>query len=276
MVGLRLVALGAMALARRAPRPASVVWRLALANLSRPGRADALGGAVARPRRRGAGRADAGRFQPARAIAPKLPGETPSFYFLDVRSGEVDAFRRFLADHAPAAKIVEAPMMRGRIVRIGDTPAAEVKAKESAAWALEGDRGVTFAATPPEGSKIVAGRLVERRLQRPAAGLDGGRRRRRARRKLGDAVTLNVLGREVTARVANLRRVDWRSFAINFVFVFSPNTFKGAPYTGLFTAALPPADGDGGGKRADEGGGARTSRRSRRSACARRWRRSRR
>ena len=61
--------------------------------------------------------------------------------------------------------------------------------------------------------------------------------------KIGDAVTLNVLGREVTARVANLRRVDWRSFAINFVFVFSPNTFKGAPYTGLFTAALPPADG---------------------------------
>ena len=61
--------------------------------------------------------------------------------------------------------------------------------------------------------------------------------------KIGDEVTLNVLGREVTARVANLRRVDWRSFAINFVFVFSPDTFKGAPYTGLFTAALPPADG---------------------------------
>jgi len=171
------------------------------------------------------------------------PGETPSFYFLDVRSGEVDAFRRFLADQAPGAKIVEAPMMRGRIVRIGDTPAAEVKAKESAAWALEGDRGVTFSASPPEGSKIVAGQWWGADYDGPPlvsmeAGVADG-----LGVKLGDSVTLNVLGREVTARVANLRRVDWRSFAINFVFVFSPNSFKGAPYSGLFTAALPPATG---------------------------------
>jgi putative ABC transport system permease protein len=46
-----------------------------------------------------------------------------------------------------------------------------------------------------------------------------------------------VLGREVTAQVANLRRVDWRSYAINFIMVFSPNVFAGAPYTELFTVA---------------------------------------
>ena len=34
---LRLVALGAMALARRAPRVRSVAWRMAIANLHRPG-----------------------------------------------------------------------------------------------------------------------------------------------------------------------------------------------------------------------------------------------
>ena len=57
--------------------------------------------------------------------------------------------------------------------------------------------------------------------------------------KIGDTITLNVLGREVTATIYNLRKVNWRSFAINFVFVFSPHTFKGAPYTVLVTAALP-------------------------------------
>jgi len=36
-----------------------------------------------------------------------------------------------------------------------------------------------------------------------------------------------------------LRKVDWRSFGINFVFVFTPDAFKGAPYTALVTAALP-------------------------------------
>jgi putative ABC transport system permease protein len=240
MVGLRLVAFAAMAFARRAPRPASVVWRLALANLSRPG---ALTPSVVLSLGLGVAALVALTLVDSnlRAQLRTSPGETPSFYFLDVRSGEVDAFRRFLADRAPEAKIVEAPMMRGRIVRIGDTPAAEVKAKESAAWALEGDRGVTFAATLPEGSKIVAGRWWSADYGGPplvsmeASVADG------LGVKLGDSVTLNVLGREVTAKVANLRRVDWRSFAINFVFVFSPNAFRGAPYTGLFTAALPPA-----------------------------------
>ena len=243
MVGLRLVAFAAMALARRAPRPASVVWRLALANLSRKG---ALTPSVVLSLGLGVAALVALTLVDANLRAQlrrASPGETPSFYFLDVRSGEVDAFRRFLADQAPDAKIVEAPMMRGRIVRIGDTPAAEVKAKESAAWALEGDRGVTFSATPPEGSKIVAGAWWSADYGGPPlvsmeAGVADG-----LGVKLGDSVTLNVLGREVTAKVANLRRVDWRSFAINFVFVFSPNTFKGAPYTGLFTAALPPVAG---------------------------------
>jgi putative ABC transport system permease protein len=240
MVGLRLIAFAAMALARRAPRPASVVWRLALANLSRPG---ALTPSVVLSLGLGVAALVALTLVDSnlRAQLRTSPGDTPSFYFLDVRSSEVDAFRHFLASQAPQAKIAEAPMMRGRIVRLRDTPAAEVKARESAAWALEGDRGVTFSATPPEGSKIVAGQWWGAGYDGPPlvsmeAGVADG-----LGVKLGDSVTLNVLGREVTARVANLRRVDWRSFAINFVFVFSPNTFKGAPYTGLFTAALPPA-----------------------------------
>ena len=56
--------------------------------------------------------------------------------------------------------------------------------------------------------------------------------------KIGDTITVNVLGRNITAKVANLRKVNWRSLAINFVLVYSPNTFKGAPHTFLLTAAF--------------------------------------
>ena len=56
---------------------------------------------------------------------------------------------------------------------------------------------------------------------------------------VGDTVVVNVLGRDITAKIANLRKVNWRSFAINFVLVFSPNAFTGAPYTELVSAALP-------------------------------------
>jgi len=239
LAALRLVAAAAMALARRAPRFRSVAWRMAIANLHRPG---ALTPSVVLSL--GLGLAvlvaltlvDSNlRGQLQRTTA----GETPSFYFLDVPRADLEAFRRFLNLEAPKAKIVEAPMMRGRIVRIGDVAAENYKAKDSVAWVLEGDRGVTFADRPPEGSKIVAGNWWDADYQGPPlvsleAGVAEG-----LRLKIGDQVTLNVLGRNVTATIANLRRVDWRSFAINFVFVFSPNTFKGAPYTALVSAALP-------------------------------------
>jgi putative ABC transport system permease protein len=59
--------------------------------------------------------------------------------------------------------------------------------------------------------------------------------------KVGDKVTVNVLGRSITATIANFRTVDWESLSINFVMVFSPNTFKGAPHTWLATLSDPGA-----------------------------------
>jgi putative ABC transport system permease protein len=57
--------------------------------------------------------------------------------------------------------------------------------------------------------------------------------------KLGDPVTVNVLGRNITATIANLRTVDWQTLGINFVMVFSPNTFRGAPSTHIATLTYP-------------------------------------
>ena len=48
-----------------------------------------------------------------------------------------------------------------------------------------------------------------------------------------------MLGREITARIANFRAVEWESMSINFVMVFSPNTFAGAPHAWLATLDMP-------------------------------------
>jgi putative ABC transport system permease protein len=238
-VALRLVALVVMALARNAPRAGGLEWRIAVANIHRPG---AMTPSVVLSL--GLGLAvlvtlvliDSNLHD---QLHRNLPGETPSFYFLDVRSADIDNFQKLLTERAPDAKIVEAPMMRGRFVRIGQTLAQDVKAKENVAWVLEGDRGVTYAEVAPEGSIIASGRWWPRDYAGPplvsmeqeiADGLG---------LTLGDAVTVNVLGRNITATIVNLRKVNWQSFAINFVLVYSPNTFKGAPHTFLVTAAFP-------------------------------------
>ncbi len=57
--------------------------------------------------------------------------------------------------------------------------------------------------------------------------------------KVGDNITVNVLGRNLTATIANLRAVDWQSLGINFVMVFSPATFRDAPHGHIATLVYP-------------------------------------
>ena len=120
LVALRLVAWAAMGIARRSPRARSVAWRMAIANLHRPG---ALTPSVVISLGLGLAVLVALALVDTNLrgqLHPGAAGATPSFYFLDVRSGEITPFLDFLAAEAPGASIAEAPMMRGRIVKIGD------------------------------------------------------------------------------------------------------------------------------------------------------------
>ncbi len=135
-------------------------------------------------------------------------------------------------------------MLRGRIVRLNGVAAENAKVGSESAWALQGDRGITFSAALPEGSKLVAGSWWPKDYSGPAevsmaadiaAGLG---------LKIGDEISVNVLGREIAARITNFRKVDWTNLGINFVLVFTPSTFDNAPYSNLatLTFAAPPSD----------------------------------
>ena len=240
-VALRLVAAGLMALARRSPRPNGVEWRLALANIHRPG---ALTPSVVLSLGLGLAVLVALTMIDGvlhNALHHTLPGETPSFYFVDVRGADLEKFRAFLHDEAPEAKIVEAPMMRGRIVKVGAVRAEDAKVKDSAAWVLEGDRGLTYDDAPPEGSKVVSGAWWPKDYAGPPLVSIDSEVAEGLGLRIGDTITVNILGRNVVASIANLRKVNWRSFGISFVLVYSPNTFNGAPHTFLVSAAWPNA-----------------------------------
>lgn len=162
-------------------------------------------------------------------------GRTPDYFFADVGSAQAADFRALLLRHDGAAEIEQAPMLRGRIVRVAGRPAEEVRADSDSAWALDGDRGITYAKEPPVGSTVVAGRWwPENYSGAPLVSMDDGIARGLGL-KIGDEIAVNVMGRVITAKIANLRAVDWRSFGMNFVLVFTPVTFSGAPHTELFT-----------------------------------------
>jgi putative ABC transport system permease protein len=170
----------------------------------------------------------------------RLPKESPSYFLLDLLREDRDRFRETVESVAPGTAVAVAPMLRGRIVALGKRRSEDVRPAPEAQWVLRGDRGLSYSEKVPEGSKVVAGEwwpadwsgepLVSFEADL-AKGLGVG---------VGDAVTVNVLGRNITARIANLREVKWESLAINFVMVFSPNALAAAPHRLLATLTLPP------------------------------------
>jgi putative ABC transport system permease protein len=165
-------------------------------------------------------------------------GAVPDFYFIDVPKEEAGAFSAFIEEEAPGSHVEHVPMMRGRIVAVKGARAETLHPGEDAAWALEGDRGITFSAEPPEGARIVEGEWWAKDTKEKLVSMEE-RVAKGLGLSIGDEISVNVLGREIAAKLVNLRKVEWRSYAINFVMVFSPATFAGAPHSELFTARYP-------------------------------------
>jgi len=169
----------------------------------------------------------------------RLPEKSPDYFVLDIAKEDSAKFRALVEAQVPAARFEEAPMLRGRLIMLGDRPVETIKAPPEAQWVLNGDRGLTYSDTPPHNAKIVSGSWWGKDYDgEPLVSFDVDLAKK-LDAKLGDTVTVNVLGRNVTARIANLREIDWESLTLNFVMVFSPNTLKGAPHKLLSTISLP-------------------------------------
>ena len=201
-----------------------------------PRRADAVGGAVARARPRGAGDDRADRRQSAPAVHGCAAREGADL-LLHRHSVDADrALRRLPGRRSrPKATLEDVPMLRGRIVAARGVRAEDLKPAQDAEWVLQSDRGLTYAAEVPAGSKVVEGDWWPTDYTGPPLVSFEKKLADGLGLKIGDTVTVNVLGREITATIANLRSVDWQSLGINFVLVFSPNTFRGAPHTHIAT-----------------------------------------
>jgi putative ABC transport system permease protein len=169
-----------------------------------------------------------------------LPAKAPSFYFLDIQPNQTAEFDRSLGAFPTAEGLERVPMLRGRIMKMKGIPVDKIPTPPDQAWVLKGDRGITWSATQPKGSRLVEGEWWAPDYQGPPLISLSAETARAFNLKIGDTITVNVLGREITGTIKNLREIDWSSLSINFVMVFSPGMMSGAPQTHIATLHVDP------------------------------------
>ncbi len=236
---LRGVAWAVMATARQMPRTRSTMLRLAITNIHRPG---ALTPSVVLSL--GLGLAVLvtitqidGNLR--RQFLAALPEHAPSFYFIDIPSSEADHFAAFLQKTEPQSIVEDVPMLRGRIVAARGVRAEQLNPSTDAEWVLQSDRGLTYTGEVPKGSKVVEGEWWDANYSGPPLVSIEKKIADGLHLKLGDEIVVNVLGRDIPAKIGNMRNIDWQGLGINFVLVYSPNAFKGAPHTHIATLTEP-------------------------------------
>jgi putative ABC transport system permease protein len=166
------------------------------------------------------------------AIERDLPQKAPSFFFVDIQPDQIDPYLALVGDNPAVTEVESAPMMRGVVTRINGQDAMEASGNH---WVVRGDRGITYADAKPDGTTVTEGTWWP-------TGYDGAPQVSFAAEeaaemglKLGDTITVNVLGRDIEATITSFREVDFSTGGMGFVLTFNKAALAGAPHSHIAT-----------------------------------------
>ena len=165
----------------------------------------------------------------------RAEGEAPDWFFIDIQPDQIDPFLELVAAKTPETTIEKTPMLRGRVTALNNVPASQIDKDVESGWVLRGDRALTWQAAPPVEAKIIKGDWWPADYSGPPLLSVTDEMAEDFGLSVGDTVSLNILGREITGEIANTREVAWESFRINFVFVMSPGVLDNAPHSWIAT-----------------------------------------
>lgn len=237
----RQLSRGAIALSKKIAPTRYPVLRLALVNIHRPG--SPAGGIIFSL---GIGLTALVMIVEIQSnlndmVTETLPADAPAYFFFDIQPQQVEPLNKLVAANPQVTRFVYSPTLRGRITAIAGVPVAQATIDPTVRWAVRGDRFLSYSAAQPASAELVSGRWWPEDYSGPAKisltsdlaegfGVD-----------LGDTLDINILGRTITAEIANLRRADWSSLELNFAIIFAPGILESAPQSYIAATHLPKA-----------------------------------
>ncbi|MBN7783345.1 FtsX-like permease family protein [Ponticoccus gilvus] len=171
------------------------------------------------------------------AIARDLPEVAPSYFFVDIQKDQMPGFMERLDSDPAVSRVDSAPMLRGIITRINGQPATEVAGDH---WVVRGDRGLTYAAQPDARTTVTRGEWWPEDYDGPPQVSFAAEEAEELGLQLGDEITVNILGRDITATISSFRAVDFSTAGIGFVMTMNPAALQAAPHTFISTVYARP------------------------------------
>ena len=168
-----------------------------------------------------------------------INADTPSFFFLDIQASQREDFEDALQSVTGAKNLKTSPLLHGQIITVNDVPAAEALVEKDDDWVLDRDRRLTYTADNPDSSTILDGEWWPADYNgAPLVSVSDGMAEALGL-SAGDQITVRVMGLDIVARVANVRDIDWSTFAMNFALTFAPGALEDAPATWIATVSVP-------------------------------------
>jgi len=163
----------------------------------------------------------------------QVPVDAPNHFALNIAPDDVDAIGRLLAANAREQGGLY-PMIRGRCVAVNGIDAEEWEEEHRPELGegpgLRSGRNLTWTSELPSDNTIVAGEWWTPADTRPMVSLEEAYARDLGL-GLGDVMTFDIAGQQISAEVTNLRRLDWESMRPNFFIIFSPGALENLPAT---------------------------------------------
>lgn len=238
LVGFRISATAIVRLIRRLPTVRNTTLRLALANIVRPGAPTAgiivglgVGLTVLITTALTQGNI-------AEQVDRRIPEVAPSFFFIDIQSQQAEDFDIVVRNTPGFVEMERVPNLRARLVRINKTSLEDADVPPEMSWVKRYEFGATYAADLPLRTNIADGVWWPDDYTGPPRISVDDDVVRGLGLKVGDTMTFNILGREITAEITSTRNIDWSDFGINYVVMFAPGTLEAAPQTQIATAAF--------------------------------------
>ena len=165
-------------------------------------------------------------------IRDTAPANAPSLFFRQIPQDSIAAFDQLMkeqgVDTTNLKQYRRAPFLLGRVVSLKGKELKPEDVSDRAQWVVRGEAPMTYLGARPPEANIRSGKWWPADYKGPllvsveeAAASSLGL-------KVGDSVGFRIFGRDLEAKVASIRRVDWGGFGANMAFILSPGTLEAA------------------------------------------------